>query len=169
LFPGTGSGVDELAVAVFEIVVPAPAVTLTTMVTVTAPEGPIFPTLAVTVPFVPTVGPLHVPRLATQETNVVPVGSGSLNPTFTAVAGPLFVTTTVYVMLPPLATGSGVSAFVTERSAPGSGVTVGVGVVVGVTTGVVGVGFAQGSWYWKALVAVSVHVERRFVTETSTV
>ena len=95
LFAGFGSGVDEVAVAVFESVVPAPAVTLTTIVTVTAPEGPISPTLAVTVPFVPTVGPLQVPRLEMQEAKVVPTGRGSVMPTFAATAGPLFVTTTV--------------------------------------------------------------------------
>ncbi len=168
LFAEFGSGVDEVAVAVFEIVVPAPAVTLTTIVRVTAPDGPMSPTVAVTVSFVPGF-PLHVPMLGVQETRVVPFGSGSVTPTFTAIAGPLFVTTTVYVTLPPLTTGSGASVFDTERSAPGSGVGVGVGVVVGVTTGVEGVGGAHGSWYWNALVAVAVQVVSRFVTETSTV
>jgi hypothetical protein len=96
LFPGIGSGVDgEVAVAAFEIVVPGPAVTLTTIVRVTAPPGPMFPMLAVTVPFVPIGGPLHVPMLGVQEVKVVPFGSGSVIPTSAAVPGPLFVTITV--------------------------------------------------------------------------
>jgi hypothetical protein len=94
LFRGAGSGVADVAVAVFEIVVPAPAVTVSTIVTVTAPDGPMSPRLAVTGPFVPTV-PLHVPILGMQEAKVVPVGSRSVRPTLTAVPGPLFETTTV--------------------------------------------------------------------------
>src|SRR6266508_2499963 len=87
LFAGFGSGVvGDVAVAVFEIVVPAPAVTFATIVTVTAPPGPMSPTVAVTVSFVPGF-PLHVPMLATQETKVVPFGSGSILPTFAAIAG----------------------------------------------------------------------------------
>ena len=98
LFARFGSGVvDDMAVAVFEIVVPAPAVTLATIVKVTDPPGPMLPRLAVTVPFVPTGGPLHVPMLVTQETKVVPLGSGSVMPTFAAIANDdaLFPTTTV--------------------------------------------------------------------------
>jgi hypothetical protein len=94
LFAGFGSAVDDVAVAVFESVVPAPAVTLTTIVTVTEPPGPMFKRLAVTVSFVPGF-PLHVPMLGVQEEKVVPTGSGSVMTTFAARAGPLFVTTTV--------------------------------------------------------------------------
>lgn len=96
LFPGLGSAVDELAVAVFEMIDPPPAVTFATIVTVTDAPGPRFPgTLAVTVPLVPTAGPLHEPRLELQETNVVPVGSGSFMTMLTAVPGPLLVTVIV--------------------------------------------------------------------------
>ena len=95
LFARFASAVVDVAVAVFESVVPAPAVTLTTIVTVAEPSGPREPMLAVTVPFVPTVGPLQVPRLGVQVEKVVPTGRGSVMTTFAARAGPLFVTTTV--------------------------------------------------------------------------
>jgi hypothetical protein len=152
LFPGTGSDVAaDVAVAVFEMIVPEPAVTFATSVIVTPPIGPRLPIpLTVTMPFCPTFGPLHDPRLVAQETNVVPFGSGSVTPTFVAIPGPLFVTVIVQVTLPPLATGSGVSTFDTARSAPGSGVAVGVGVAVAVG---VGVAATHGSWYWNGSVS----------------
>lgn len=93
---GTGSGVDDVTVAVFEIPVPAFAVTVTRSVTVAKPAGPIVPRLAVTNSPVPGgVGPLQDPMLETQERKVVPAGTVSLRVTAFAVAGPRFVTTIV--------------------------------------------------------------------------
>jgi hypothetical protein len=51
------------------------------------------------------------------ETTVVFAGRVSVSVTFAAVAGPLFVTVIVYVMLLPASTGFGVPVFVTARSA----------------------------------------------------
>jgi hypothetical protein len=89
------SGVEEETVAVFERTAAGAAVTVTTMDIVADPAEPIAPRLAVTRPFVPTVGPLQVPWLGMQERNVVPVGSGSFRATALAVAGPLLFTVSV--------------------------------------------------------------------------
>lgn len=82
-------------VAVFETEVPGSAVMFAMIVRVADPAAPIRPRFAVTVPFVPTLGPLQVPMLGTHETKVVPVGSGSFTVTLFADPGPLLVTTTM--------------------------------------------------------------------------
>src|SRR5262245_53310013 len=86
LSSGSGSGVDEVAVAVFTRL-PDGIVTLTTIVRVAEAPTPRVPKLAVTVPFEPTAGPAQVPGFAPHETNVVPFGSGSFRTTATASSG----------------------------------------------------------------------------------
>jgi hypothetical protein len=54
------------------------------------------------------------------ETNDVPAGSVSVTVAWHAVAGPALDTVTVYVSVPPGATGSGESSFVSDRFAPGT-------------------------------------------------
>jgi hypothetical protein len=161
LLPAFPSAVSDATVAVFERTVPAPAVTFATIVTVMDPPGPRSPArVAVTVPFSPTFGPLQFPRLAAQETKVVPVGSGSFMTVLTATPGPLFVIVSVYVTSVVLGTGSASSTLTIARSAPGGGVGVGVGPGVEVGVGVAG---THGSWYSNGLVAkhpLSVFVTR---------
>ena len=88
LLPGFGSVTADDATAVFVRVEPAEAVTLTTIVMVAFAEDAMLPRLAVTVPLVPTAGPVQVPWLEVQETKVVPLGSGSLTITPVAGSGP---------------------------------------------------------------------------------
>lgn len=86
LLAGFGSVTAEETTAVLTSVEPAKAVTLTTIETGTVAPDNIVPRLKVTVPLVPTAGPVQgVPAGGVQETKVVPVGSGSL--TITPVAG----------------------------------------------------------------------------------
>ena len=85
LLAGFGSVTDEEATAVLVSVVPAEAVTLTTIETGTVVPDAMVPRLKVTVPFVPKAGPVQLPVGVKQETKVVPLGIGSL--TITAVAG----------------------------------------------------------------------------------
>ena len=115
----SGSGVTEVTVAVFERTVPsgvAPS-TAATIVKVAEPTG----SEAIeqeTVPFVPTAGVEQLqPAGALTETKVVPAGSGSESGTVSAAMVPAFATVTVQVRFAPATTGSGVSTFVTERSA----------------------------------------------------
>jgi hypothetical protein len=61
---------------------------------------------------------LHVhPAGPVRETTVVFGGTGSVNETVVAAAGPLFVTLCVYVTLPPAATEAGAAEFVVTKSA----------------------------------------------------
>src|SRR5215467_183451 len=94
LLPGSGSGVDEVAVAVLTRL-PVDIVMLTTIVTEAEAPTPSVPKLAVTVPFEPTAGPEQVPGVALQEMNVVPFGSGSFRSVATASSGPALTTRTV--------------------------------------------------------------------------
>jgi hypothetical protein len=115
---GFGSVVEEDTFAVSVIGVPeaVPAFTVTTTVNVVeAPEARVA-FEQVSVPL--TTEQLH-PAAGTGvvETNVVFMGIASLRATVVAVAAPLFVTTTVYVMLFPATTGLGDAVFVIERSA----------------------------------------------------
>jgi len=91
LLPGSGSWVDDDAVAVLTRL-PAEAVTLTTIVTVSRTPTAIVPRLAVTVPPLPGAGPRQVPTVVVHETNVVPAGRGSSTTTASAASGPAFTT-----------------------------------------------------------------------------
>jgi hypothetical protein len=91
LFPGSGSGVDEVAVAVFTRL-PDDTVTFTTIDRVADAPTPSVPTAPETVPGEPGAGPAQVPGTARQETNVVPAGSGSSMTTATAGSGPALTT-----------------------------------------------------------------------------
>jgi hypothetical protein len=117
LFEGFGSVVLEETLAVSVITVPdaVPPITVTTTVNVveapTANEG-----------FVHEIEmPVHVqppvPDVLAAETKVVFAGSASVNASVLAVLGPLFVMTTVYVMLLPASTGLGEATFVIVRLA----------------------------------------------------
>src|SRR4029453_11067281 len=66
LLAGLESAVADVAGAVLEMTDPPPAVTFRTIVTVTDPPGPRSPGRDIVTGF----GPLQVPRLETQETNV---------------------------------------------------------------------------------------------------
>src|SRR5205823_2271766 len=59
----------------------------------------------------------HVQPVPVAETNVVPAGRVSVTVTVAASLGPAFATSTVYVSVPPAATGSGASVTAIERSA----------------------------------------------------
>ena len=63
------------------------------------------------------VGHVHAVPACVKLKKVVPAGMGSLNTTFAAAAGPLFVTTIVYVILFPARTGLGVAVLVTTMFA----------------------------------------------------
>src|SRR4051812_2497737 len=72
----------------------------------------------VIVPVPPTAGVVHDQNNGGFiATNVVPAGTVCVIFTLVAVSGPLFVIDCVYVSVPPVATGSGESTFVAERSA----------------------------------------------------
>jgi len=116
---GLGSVVDDETVAVS--VINVPPVTVTTTVKVVdapaangAPEGK-FVYAHEIVPGVQ-VQP-EVPEVGAAETKVVLAGNVSVNIALLAAPGPLFVTTTVYVIWPPTTTGLGVPELVTDRFA----------------------------------------------------
>jgi len=92
LFAEFESGVEDSTVAVLVSELLGGATTLTPIVTVAVAEDAIVPIMTRTVPFVPAVGPRHVPTEVTQEPNVVPLGRGSLISTFVAEFGPRLVT-----------------------------------------------------------------------------
>ena len=98
LLPGTGSGVADVTVAVFEIAVPVGTAGLTFTVSVKT-AGAAGTSDAIehdTVPPAPTAGVTHAqPPGAASETNVVPTGSVSDSATVTAVDGPRFVAVSV--------------------------------------------------------------------------
>src|ERR1700676_323163 len=118
LLLGFGSVVDEATVAVSVMrvpaAVPAPTVRMTVNV-VEAPEA----TLGFEQDSVPATTEQVQPATGegTTETNVVLAGIASLKTTLDAVAAPLFLTTTVYVMLEPARTGLGVPELVMDKSA----------------------------------------------------
>ena len=122
LFAGTGSVPVSLTVAVFVIVEPTvtPAFTSTTMeklpVVEFAATDPV--AVQVIVPVPPTAGTVpHVhPVGAAAETNVVFVGVLCVSVAPMPASALLFVTVSVYVMSPPVATGLGDSVCVIERS-----------------------------------------------------
>jgi hypothetical protein len=108
-----GSGSVRLTVAELVSVVPDVAVaeTLPVIVSGTLAPGASVPSAQVNV-----VVPVHDGVALTNETSA---GNVSVIVTFVAVDGPLFVTFRLYVRVPPGATGSGASVFVTPTSARG--------------------------------------------------
>src|SRR5690349_15649709 len=85
LSAGTGSGVDEVALAVFVIVAPGLGATVVTIVMVTSPTAPAStaPRSQVTV-----VVPEQLPFVGEAETSVTLSGSGSVTVTASAGSGP---------------------------------------------------------------------------------
>ena len=106
--PGSGSLAETLAVLVM---VPA-TVGMTTSVPVAMLPGARFPRSKVTVP------PdwLTVPTVVVADTKFTPPGNVSVIVTAVDVAVPMLVTVSVYVSVPPRATGSGASSFVMTSS-----------------------------------------------------
>lgn len=112
-----------LAVAVFVITVDAgvPGTTCTTIWNVAELAGPRSAFVQEIVPLPPAGGLVHAndgPAVCVFDTKVVFAGTASISETLSAPAVPLFITVTVYVMLLPAVTGSGLSLFVTARSGP---------------------------------------------------
>jgi hypothetical protein len=96
LFAEFESGVEDSTVAVLVSELFAGATTLTPMVMVIGGSaGATVPSITRTMPFVPAVGPWHVPTDVPQEANVVPLGSGSLTSTFVAEIAPRLSTVIV--------------------------------------------------------------------------
>jgi len=120
LFAVDVSAVVVAAFALFVITVPPGVAELTLTTRVNDADAPDASDalVALTVPPLPTAGVEGVhPAGAANETNVVFVGTASVNETLAAAAAPLFVTVIVYVMFEPALTGSGESLFATTRSA----------------------------------------------------
>ena len=92
LLSGLVSSLDVVTVAVFTSW-PNAAVTWTWMLAVALVPGAREPSEKVTVPFVPTGGPVQVPWLDPQLSKTVPAGSGSVTVTDCAVPGPPLRTT----------------------------------------------------------------------------
>src|SRR4029077_400116 len=120
LFPGLKSVVADPTVAVFVIVAPSPAVTLTTSVKLAVALRPNVEIVQLIAPLPPTIGVRHVHAAGeASETNVVPGGIRSPIVTAMAASGPAFATWMRYVRFAPGATGSGEAVFVIDRSACG--------------------------------------------------
>jgi hypothetical protein len=127
LLAGFGSDVDEVAEAVFVMVVPPAtfASTFTTSVKVAVPPAAKVGLVAVMFPVPPTAGVVVVqPAGAVNETKVVLAGTASVRLALSASLGPALLAVIVYVMLAPGATGSGESVFVTDRFADGAATVV---------------------------------------------
>lgn len=103
LFAGSGSGVAEVADAVFEMTVPlALEEVLTTKVKTTVPPETSEGALQTIEPVPPTAGVMQVkagpdagPLVGAADTKVVFAGMGSLRETVAASVGPLFVRVTL--------------------------------------------------------------------------
>jgi hypothetical protein len=98
LLPGTGSGVADVTVAVFEMAAPVGTAGLTFTMSVKTPgaAGARVAIVHETVPPAPTAGVTHThPPGDASETNVVPAGSVSDSATVSAVDGPRFVAVSV--------------------------------------------------------------------------
>src|SRR5580704_5551278 len=120
LFAEFGSGADELTETESVITVPFVVVltTFTTRVNVPLVDPAILTLVQTTFPVVPTPGAEQLqPEGAAIETKVVLVGIGATMVALSAALGPLLVTTCVYVILLPAATGFGVALSVTFISA----------------------------------------------------
>src|SRR5690349_20321220 len=112
LFDELGSATADVAVTVL---VHTPGVgRMTWIVTVALARNASVPSEQLTTP--PT-GALHVPCVVAALTNVDPAGSVSANEMPVAVSGPLFSTRMVYVNVPRAGPGSGLSDWLTTRSA----------------------------------------------------
>lgn len=105
-------GDDTVALLVID---PGDAGAVTTIVIVGAGPGGRLPPVLLQVTVPDTL--LHVQFVPVALTNVVPAGSVSTTLTADASLGPALLTLIVYVSVPPVATGSGESVFVIDRSA----------------------------------------------------
>src|SRR5271163_1146437 len=120
LFAEFGSGAEELTETESVITVPLVVAlpTFTTRVNVPEVDPGISTLVQTTFPVPPVPGPVQLhPEGAAIETNVVLAGIGATTVALSAALGPLLVTTCVYVMLLPAATGFGDALSVTFRSA----------------------------------------------------
>ena len=118
LLLGFGSVVVEETLAVSVITVPEAVPEFTVKTTANVAEEPEASVAFEQVSVPPTTEQVQpVVGDGVAETNVVFAGMASLKATVLAAAAPLFLTTTVYVMLLPAITGLGESVFVIERSA----------------------------------------------------
>ena len=88
LFLVLGSGVAKDALPLLVSIVPAAAVSLTVMVTVTFAPLARLPTLQLRVPVAPTAGLVQVPALVVKPAKVVPTGVGSETTVLVAMSGP---------------------------------------------------------------------------------
>ena len=110
---------DETATeSVMTVPLATPVFTFTIIVNVPDALPAMLVFVQITFPVLPAPGvrQLH-PDGAEMETNVVLVGTAETYCALSAALGPLFVTTCVYVMFDPAATGSGLSVSVTDKSA----------------------------------------------------
>src|SRR3990172_5181189 len=118
LFDVSGSYVSLLTLASLGATGNTPGFTSTTIVIVSTSPGAIAPKLQlvgrVTSPGTPKTQ--DAPPVPLTSTIVVPAGTMSETTTFVAVDGPLFVTSSVYVIVVPASTGSGAPGFVIERT-----------------------------------------------------
>src|SRR3982074_1930332 len=115
-----GSMAEELTEAISEITVPlaVPAFTFTTRVKVPAVEPGILELLQTVLPVPPTPGVMQLqPAGDAIETKVVFAGIVATSVALSAALGPLLVTSWVYVMLLPAATGFGDPVSATLMSA----------------------------------------------------
>src|SRR5262245_52985995 len=116
LFPLAGSGVGLLTVAVFDsgpgvklLLTVALIVIVAALFGATGSRSPILQVMVCV--------PLQVPLVDVAETSVSPLASGSETLTPEAAAGPLLVTTIVYVRVSLARTGFGEAVLAIERSA----------------------------------------------------
>jgi len=120
LFAALGSVAEDATAAVFVITVPlaTPVFTFTTMVKDPDVAPAIFVSVQVTLPVPPRLGMMQLqPAGALNEIKVVFAGTAVVSVALSAALGPVFVTTCVYVMFAPAATGFGEAASVTDISA----------------------------------------------------
>lgn len=144
LLPGTGSGVWANAATLLVITVPFAVFALTRTVKLSRIEPLMYDGFVQLIaPVAPTAGVVQLkPNLAAgdSDTKVVLAGTAVDNTVLTAKFGPLLVRKIEYRIVPPAATGSGVSVIDTAKSELGVGS--GVGVIVGFGV-MVGVGFGE--------------------------
>ncbi len=117
LFAGFESAVDEVTVAVFDVLVPGAPAWVTIVIVAEAPLASV-PSEQTTVDV-----PLQLPCDGVAEVKVTPAGSASVTTTLLAGEGPLFVTLIVNVAGEPVGTGFVGPVFVIARSAT-AGLTV---------------------------------------------
>jgi len=141
LFAVTGSPVIEETLTVSVASPPAAGASATIVIAGAAPVGS-----AAAVHVTTSAAWVHVQPVPIALTNVAPGGNVSVTVTVDAEDGPLFVTSTVYVIGAPAVTGSGAAVIATARSAlsltfvitePALLVVFGSGVVLATVTGFV--------------------------------